>query len=279
MNKLYIIGNGFDLDLGLKTSYQDFLSSPIFKEMLANNSSNQLAHYLHGLTKKDTWVDIEVALRELARTLRTHVQGTELRETDYEEVVKRLELYLSGLDMNNINKHSTAHKLAWDIAREIESKASVRIINFNYTDSVEKVLQEHDLYEEIRKKIIHPHGKIGGGGIVFGVEDGTGISPVFNYLKKSSRAGYKGISGWEQYLQDMTEVCIYGHSLGESDNMYFKTMFEFYLHDRTMHRKITVYHRKGDENMYRDRLIDLVNDNVQRFKSKNTYETIPVESK
>lgn len=31
MEKVLIIGNGFDLDLGLKTSYYDFMQSPFLR--------------------------------------------------------------------------------------------------------------------------------------------------------------------------------------------------------------------------------------------------------
>lgn len=33
--KILIIGNGFDLNLGLKTSYKDFIQSEHFKDLVA----------------------------------------------------------------------------------------------------------------------------------------------------------------------------------------------------------------------------------------------------
>ena len=62
MSKILIIGNGFDLNLGLKTSYSDFLASDEFLE-LSEDSSNLLVSYLNEQAKssrKDRlWVDIE----------------------------------------------------------------------------------------------------------------------------------------------------------------------------------------------------------------------------
>lgn len=280
MNKLYIIGNGFDLDLGLPTGYQDYLNSPNFKEMLGKNSDNRLAGYLQELQEKDKWVDIELALRGLAKA-QTDVphSGGVLSERNYEEIVQRLRLYLSTIDLHSMDKRSTAYKVAWDMANEVENKVNIRVVNFNYTESIEKILAEHDRLEEIKKRIIHPHGKLSNGNIVFGIEDGTGIRHAFNYLKKSSRPGYVPITWWYEYLENVTEICIYGHSLGESDNMYFKEMFQQYLNNWRLRRKITVYHRKGDEDMYRDRLIDLVDDRVQKFKSSHTYETVAIDPK
>ena len=43
--KIIIIGNGFDLSLGLKTSYKDFIESDSFTLLL--NKENSLTIYLN----------------------------------------------------------------------------------------------------------------------------------------------------------------------------------------------------------------------------------------
>lgn len=72
MSKILIIGNGFDLNLGLKTSYSDFLASDEFLE-LSEDSSNLLVSYLNEQAKssrKDRlWVDIEHELKSYATLL------------------------------------------------------------------------------------------------------------------------------------------------------------------------------------------------------------------
>ena len=61
---LYIIGNGFDLDLGLQTSYNSFIQSEDFKKLLAKSSSNNLASHINNYFKrqKDQWCDLEITL-------------------------------------------------------------------------------------------------------------------------------------------------------------------------------------------------------------------------
>lgn len=44
-DKLLIIGNGFDIDLGLKTSYSDYITSDYFKNRL-DGTYNSLLLYL-----------------------------------------------------------------------------------------------------------------------------------------------------------------------------------------------------------------------------------------
>ena len=53
-----IIGNGFDLNLGMPTKYQDFLRSPYFP-VLKDDDSGSLAWALRIKADAQGWVDIE----------------------------------------------------------------------------------------------------------------------------------------------------------------------------------------------------------------------------
>ena len=61
-----VIGNGFDLNLGLETSYSDYLSSKYFKYLLGTNT---LARYLESRKKESKWVDIEKELYQYSISL------------------------------------------------------------------------------------------------------------------------------------------------------------------------------------------------------------------
>ncbi|TDR31980.1 AbiH family protein [Hydromonas duriensis] len=69
MERILIIGNGFDLDLGLKTSYQDFLrsESKSFENLIA--TQNVLARYLNYKNEIQNWVDVEHELKNYANDL------------------------------------------------------------------------------------------------------------------------------------------------------------------------------------------------------------------
>lgn len=64
MKRILIIGNGFDLCLGLKTSYRDFLGSTAFKLLIGND--NMLAAYLEYKNQIQNWVDVEHELKNYA---------------------------------------------------------------------------------------------------------------------------------------------------------------------------------------------------------------------
>ena len=56
-----IIGNGFDLNLGLKTSYTNFVNGNEFKSLL--NTDNFLADYLSNKHDLQNWIDVENELK------------------------------------------------------------------------------------------------------------------------------------------------------------------------------------------------------------------------
>ena len=63
----FIIGNGFDLDLGLKTSYLDFANSEYWSIDSSMLFSSELARTLDNAKKDNpSWFDIERLLAEYA---------------------------------------------------------------------------------------------------------------------------------------------------------------------------------------------------------------------
>lgn len=59
---LYILGNGFDLEMGLKTSYSDFIRSEQFEKLTARNSDCKFPRYIlnkiSSLDNSDKWLSL-----------------------------------------------------------------------------------------------------------------------------------------------------------------------------------------------------------------------------
>lgn len=58
MKTVVILGNGFDLDLGLKTSYRDFVTSQECKKLQHGNRNNLLSMILDKFYLQH-WIDLE----------------------------------------------------------------------------------------------------------------------------------------------------------------------------------------------------------------------------
>lgn len=63
---LLIVGNGFDLSMGFKTSYGDFMKSSYFP----NKETSTLCSYLHNQYEENMgWIDIENELSKYSQLL------------------------------------------------------------------------------------------------------------------------------------------------------------------------------------------------------------------
>lgn len=97
MNILYIVGNGLDIQYGLKTKYSDFYKYqiPIYKEKNINENYYNIIYdniLIDQNTNWENWSDLELALGELTKN--SEIDEEEFME-DLEEVSIDLNNYLS----------------------------------------------------------------------------------------------------------------------------------------------------------------------------------------
>ncbi|EJG0691278.1 hypothetical protein C4G81_RS16560 [Vibrio parahaemolyticus] len=230
MKKVFIIGNGFDLNLGLQTSYQCFIDSPEFQSRASKG--NVLFNYLNDVVNVDGWIDVE---NELVNYSNEPFSETNF-VAEYNELCDCLKKYISSIDMSSIDKQSSAFKML----KSIDLSDDFLIINFNYTDSVLHILREQG-HENVQSKILHVHGRVASNEIVFGVDDKAGINPEHVFLYKS----YSSIFG-EKYdfknIVDFEHFYFFGHSLGQSDHLYFKDMFGWLTYNGSKSKMVKFYH-------------------------------------
>lgn len=146
---LLIIGNGFDLDLGLKTSYKSFIESlywpcqhRLYKkdEIEKYDETDCLNDILHENTAIKSWYDLEAILAEYATSLCGYTQNRNLsnmkqRADDdriiYDKLLASLTSYLSEIQKSELKNNSVA---AIVLNVLMNSIYDVKIFSFNYTD-------------------------------------------------------------------------------------------------------------------------------------------------
>ena len=237
-----VIGNGFDLDLGLPTSYQDFLKSRDFNLLLDPvnmkysygydiEDSENIFHYLNLKYQCQNWIDIEKELKLLASTeehyydnlgtlIKTFPVASEGKTKSFEVLCKQLCLYLMKLDYNFVKRDSTALKLLSIINKY---NSICEIITFNYTD-LHKL--NNELIERLSVRIDHVHGSIKNKDIIIGFEDEVEIDKSYSFMIKSFNPAFRS-HNVRQKLLDADEIIFFGHSLGETDYHYFEDLFSF----------------------------------------------------
>lgn len=237
-----VLGNGFDLDMELKTGYGDFFNSNEFAKI---DEGNILKRLIIDSKKRSGWIDLEVELknypgyykREIVKAKKDAINKG--HERFYNELCESLCEYMKKAAKGPIRIDSVAFRLLTEIYRQSYS-GFVKIFNFNYTSPLDYYKRIHQGKPHADLAIANVHGSICDNSIILGVEDDAkeiGVrdsvivkgaifdtSNNFNYLIKSHNENCK--PNFVRYaLSRADSVIFFGHSLGETDYHYFKEFF------------------------------------------------------
>lgn len=302
-NILLVIGNGFDLELGLKSSYKSFIESDIYQrysdgvssslgykkkfDLLYDVDINIFEHFKNILSIQN-WIDLEMEIGKLAgrnmaifnkdtgRHEKSLAYSSDFMMSSYNLLRDCLNEYISGLKSNDNNPNNYALQILSILATN--KYENVRIVTFNYTDLKETTKLD------IKVPIYHIHGQISKGpntNIILGVQDNVEVDKSFSYVIKSHSPFYHS-SHIIDMLEESDEVIFFGHSLGETDYPYFSDFFQMQC------RKIAPENRKKiriftfDEKSRLDILFQLriMNDKQTRLFFENSdFELYRTEDK
>lgn len=226
MKCTFVMGNGFDLDVGLKTSYHDFVRSGFwpFNQSTEVHGHDTLAAYLRKKSELDTWFDVEETLYDYSRVGLgpATIQGVNIEykdKFDFDTLKSSLTSYLSNQEeCFNPNPNSMGIAVLNSL---ITSKNDLKIYSFNYT-SLQNILRCYKITEQVNCEYIH--GSIANNDIIIGVGDKIDFNSHYFYLSKIAAPNYSS----HNVILDMMEsdeVIIFGHSFGSNDFPYFEPFF------------------------------------------------------
>ena len=247
VNRLLILGNGFDLNLGFKTGYEDFVTNTSdngqFPFNTVTEETSKLGRFIHKCTSINNWYDLENILAEFGKTkpVLHHRQilkwyynlfrGTNLHTeqyyvktdkhsyNDYNLLIDSLTKYLRSVDIKNPKRDSVAARLMKELFHL--QMITPTIFTFNYTDL--KDICSSLLYTSIDPPI-YVHGSLAEDNIILGVGDYADLRPTANYLYKTSSAKYRS-TNLAEALEIANEIYIFGLSLSQVDYPYFEDFF------------------------------------------------------
>lgn len=219
MDTVFVIGNGFDIDLGLKSRYSDFAASEVWPfEMAAYSHSSPLAQYLDYHKNVDKWLDLERLLGEyvvgaFAKGGRSFAKDN----ADFLLLKKSLTKYLTEITcMPDINHESAAAKLLSRISLKGEGLSA--FYSFNYTEPM-------SFMPWCTVKANHIHGELSKDNIILGFGDNVEDVGEYNRLRKSFGQDYKPPRIIED-LMSCNKAIFFGLSMGDVDYAYFDYFFE-----------------------------------------------------
>lgn len=144
------------------------------------------------------------------------------------DFTKEFEKYLISDVMPDVDKKGNEYKFSLNTTQPKEKNKEVFILNFNYTNTFEKLYaNKNDNY--IIKKPVYIHGKIGNNNnnMVLGTQSfsNENISAEFNVFKKHHQRHRYGTIESYQYLLNLVKIYqgqvsfhIIGHSLNDTDH-------------------------------------------------------------
>ncbi|MEN2414968.1 AbiH family protein [Flavobacterium mesophilum] len=257
MNILYFIGNGFDINLGMRTRYSDF-----YEYYKSTESKTELINQLKKEISEGiiNWSDLELAFGKYTSNLNNIEEFDEV----YEDIVNHLADYLNLIqaqfDFNTIsslkffeNLSKPENSLSEEDIRELRLYREpwknhhwiTNIITLNYTTSIEKIIGEsisslqigiHHTSKIILKEIQHIHGYTDKRTIL-GVNDISQIEKVDFHENqeilealiktKCNRVQRHNVDKiCEQNINSANLICIFGSSLGDTDNYWWQLIGE-----------------------------------------------------
>lgn len=251
MNVTLILGNGFDLNMGLPTAYSDFykyylqVDSPISTSLIKQEIGE----------KPKTWADLEKSMGEISKQ---YGQDSGAYIEAFENVRDELAKYLSAVDrydipnLDELSLHFFRDIL--DIDRFLDNKpkqeyrqflqgvnypndVSLTVVNFNYTSTIEKLMAIQKEFSMPNKKldlkeVVHVHQDLHTG-ILMGVNDVTQISNeayvnefdirsmmVKPFINDMFAAGNDDRA--KNAIANSQVIIFFGTSFGETDEIWWK---------------------------------------------------------
>lgn len=260
MNITYIIGNGFDVNLGLKTRYQDFYDyyqnqpspSEEVKQLKANIDRN-----------KENWADLELALGEYTPNFKDSNSAIEVlvdlcdHLTEYlkqqsflipqsNEKIKE-EMLRCLANPNEFFLQADQEQIRSYYSTRLSDQGKITILSLNYTPSIERILDYRDnqpisidsndswlSYGTEVHLVLHPHHTLDvDDTILVGLNDESQIAnqtlcndETFkeNFIKPACNKMLS--SGIEKQCSDVINnsnlFVVFGSSLGATDKLWWQ---------------------------------------------------------
>ena len=224
--KLLIIGNGFDIDLGLKTRYSDFANSKVWDKLMKNTYGfdQDLLGALRDAKEKEAWFDIEKTMNDYVRAIRPEYLTTDLVEKDkrsFTEVAKALAEYLKK---EQETRTLESNRYAAQVLRLVSEVSGFEYYTFNYT-SLGSIANSCE-FKIDTSKITHVHGSLGNDSIILGVltDPANQIHEQYSFMYKDNSRFYSSNNMYEDF-EKADDIIFVGQSVNGMDFPYFKDFF------------------------------------------------------
>ena len=231
-----IIGNGFDLDMGLPSRYSDFIKSKEWQGVVkrvecfladSSYSNHSLIAQLQLASMDSMWFDIE---QEIYKFVKSHPNNS---QQEIEEIKWEFDLIKEGLAnyLKRITTYFSADnsKLSTALYYHMrECPLTVTEIYFNYTNPQQyiKLPLQPEIFNGAQHWFTYVHGSLRDNDIVLGcdLQEGEKVNRQLSFMYKYNmlnRANHVA-----RNILEAKEIIFFGHSVNEMDFGYFREFFK-----------------------------------------------------
>ena len=295
MNIVHIVGNGFDLNLNLETSYKHFYDYYIG---IKSKSSNVEFLKKEIKTNSYNWSDLEISLGEFTNKIISVDEFEVIRQDIVLNLSNYLKLKEEAFDLTRVNSHelsvflSSPHielrngdkAIFVDFLNLLKHEtARIDIVSFNYTSVLDKLIEpfvnkQMSFAKAISKNSLikpvkHIHGSLEER-LIIGVND---VSQVLNknfiddidfkeaFIKTEYNKASNHLVDDEciNLINKANIICIFGSSLGITDAFWWILICERILRDNC---KLIIYHKTF--NIENNLFSNLISKEIRNLKEK-----------
>ena len=269
MNITFLLGNGFDMNFGLKTSYKSF-----YNYLKKSKIRNKLIENILSDTECELWSDLELGLGNYLSNINTESEIEDFlneKETVEDLLVDYLtlendkfeitdeEAISKAFNQNVVNFHkrfNRKEKKHYEYILSNCEQLEYRFITYNYTDIIDTIISsvfnqfntfsKHKYHgtlarEDILCNALHIHGTLDEG-IVLALNDTSQINneklqnnlDLKRFMIKSQINEEDGNFLTDDALRIINNslyICIFGMSIGDTDNMWWQAIIKWLLQD------------------------------------------------
>lgn len=269
---IFIIGNGFDLDLGMKTKYSDFANNEKYWPKDNGNEICGLEAYLEKKKDLEKWFDLENELKNYSifsdiPPMHIKSMNSDNDKKYFEKIRENLREYFALQELGDLNLESVAAKVLKAI---LDNGYFTSCYSFNYTD-LNKIVNKLHVGKQIN--YTHIHGSIKQKSIILGVGS-VKLRKGYDFLEKTASEFYQPNSILSD-LDKSEEIVFFGMSFGEIDNIYFKNFFKKitsidYVPNKKIFITIFTYNEDSRTEIIKN-LSDLVTEKTVLFQNNITF--------
>ncbi len=308
MEITFLIGNGFDLNLGLKTRYSDFLEWYLAQpshlpEILdfKNHIQNHMQSHMQGDPSSIQWSDAEIAFGQYTDVVAKEPQNAEVFCQRHEDFCRRLAEYLENEESYFLFRapgsspnsrrflkafNESILKCIQDTIHSSPSPAICNFIIFNYTTIIDKIapyVVQDGRYHI--KELVHVHGTTTDN-MILGVND---ISQLKNpalfdnvsrrYMESMIKPESNHSNGAEadakclDIIQRSSIFVVYGMSLGDTDRIWWQRIINQLAFDPTSQAFIYCFDAPSRRLLNREFLI-YSDQKIQQFLAHHSHPSL-----